>query len=146
MGTSGNEERMSPDVLNTTLMYKIVKKLSNIEKLLSEQIPLGQIYSIPNGVVITGDTYINFVTGIIIYPDNSKKSTPSFRRKLFSISIENEGTNNCTIIINPENTWGKRTINSGETFELDMKKAVLEEVKLSVTPTESCTVQISGVV
>ncbi len=144
--SSGDEERMSPEVLNTALMYKIVKRLGNIEKILSDQIPLGKIYTIPNGVIITGDTYINLVSGIITYPDNSHKNTPSFGKGLFSISIANEGLSICTVVINPDETWGKRTLDVAETMNIDLKRPNITQLKISVATGSSCTVQISGVV
>lgn len=143
---SGDEERLDPAVLNTALMYKIVKRLGNIEKILSDQVPLGKIYNIPNGIVVTGDTYVYFVYGSIVLSNGTKTSIPTFGRPLFAIAIENEGLNDCKIVINPDEAWGSRTINKGETFNVDLKRSVIKEVKLSVTPGESCTIQISGVV
>lgn len=142
----GDEERVNPEVVNVALLYKIANRLEKIETLLSDQVPLGKILNIPNGLLITGDTLIYFLRGLVIYPDTTTRDIPSYRRPLFAVSVENEGPDDCSIVINPDETWGKRTINSGETYELDMKKAVIKEIKLSVAAGGSCTVQISGVV
>jgi hypothetical protein len=142
----GDEERVNPEVVNVALLYKIANRLEKIETLLSDQVPLGKILNIPNGLLITGDTLIYFLRGLVIYPDTTTRDIPSYRRALFDISVENEGPDDCSIVINPDETWGKRTINSGETYELDMKKAAIKEIKLSVAAGGSCTVQISGVV
>ena len=141
-----NENVIDPEVFVATTLDDISRKLSNLLTILSDQLPLGEVLNIPNGLSITGDTYIYFDRGLVIYPDHTSRDIPSYRRALFSISIENEGPDDCTVIINPEKTWGKRTINSGETYELDMKKAVIKEIKLSVAAGETCTVQFSGVV
>lgn len=141
------EERVDPGVVTVALLYKIANRLEKIEKVLSEQLPLGKVLNIPDGLSLTaGDTYVDFIKGLVSYPDGTKRNIPTFKTALFSISIENEGADDCIVTINPVETWGKRTVNSGETFELDMKKAVIREVKLSVAAGESCTVQISGVV
>ena len=142
-----NGERVNPSVLEVGLLYKMFKKLESIEETLKTQVPMGKIVNIPDGISLTaGDTYVDFIKGLVVYPNNTKKSIPTFRTKLFSISIENEGADDCIITINPDETWGKRIINSGETYELDMKKAVIMGLKLSVAAEKSCTVQISGVV
>lgn len=146
MSESDGDIRVDPKVVNTALLFKMSKRLESIEKVLLSQVPLGKLLSIPGGVAVTGDTYIYLVKGLIIYPNNSNKSIPTYRRPYFSISIENEGVNDCTVTVNPEETWGKRTLNSGETLELDMKKAAIRELEFNVNTGESCTVQISGVV
>lgn len=136
--TAKNSESQNSDPLLDVLV--------SIRDILREQVPLGKVLNVPDGILITGDTYIYFLRGMVILPGGTTKDIPSYRRGLFSISVENEGPKDCTIMINPEQTWGKRTINKGETFELDMKKAVIIEAQFSVLPGESCTVQISGVV
>lgn len=148
MPKSDNENKnvIEPEVFIATTLDDISRKLSNLQTILSDQVPLGKILNIPNGLLITGDTLIYFLRGLVIYPDTTTRDIPSYRRPLFDISVENEGPDDCSIVINPDETWGKRTINSGETYELDMKKAAIKEIKLSVTAGASCTVQISGVV
>ncbi|MBU4373908.1 MAG: hypothetical protein KJ714_05600 [Euryarchaeota archaeon] len=141
-----NKNVVEPEVFIATTLDDISHKLSNLQTILSEQIPLGKVLNIPDGILITGDTYVYFLKGRVILPGGTTRDIPSYRRALFSISIENEGPDDCTVVINPDETWGKRTVNSGETFELDMKKAAIREVKLSVAAGASCTVQISGVV
>lgn len=141
------EERVDPGVVTVALLYKIANRLEKIEKTLSQQLPIGRVLNIPDGLPLTaGDTYVDFIKGLVSYPDGTKKEFPTPRAALFSISIENEGDDDCVVTINPVEMWGKRTVNSGETFELDMKKAVIREVRLSVATGESCTVQVSGVV
>lgn len=141
-----NKNVIAPEVFMATTLDDISRKLSSIQTILSEQTPLGKILNIPNGISITGDTMVYFLRGLVIYPDFSTKDIPSYRKALFSISVENEGPDDVIIVVNPEETWGKRTINNGETFELDIKKAAIKEAKFSVSTGQSCTVQISGVV
>ncbi len=129
------------------VLYKILNELEVIEDVLAKQVPIGKIINIPNGLSLTaGDTYVDFIKGLVNYPDNTKLSIPTFGLPLFSISTENEGADNCILTINSDESWGRRTVDSGETYELDMKKAVIKELKLSVATGETCTIQISGVV
>ena len=142
---SGDEERMSPEVLNTALMYKIVKRLENIQKILSDQIPLGIIYNIPDGISLTaGDTYVDLIKGIVVHPDSTKTTIPSYNKKLHSISIENQGASSVVVTINPDHSWGRRTLDNTDIYNLDMKKAIIEKLKFTTDGT--CTVQISGVI
>ena len=141
------KEIIDPNVFIATTLDDISVKQSQILEILSKQLPLGKVLNIPDGLSLTaGDTYVDFIKGLVTYPDGTKRDIPTFKTALFSISIENEGADDCIATINPVETWGKRTVNSGETFELDMKNAVIREVKLSVAAGASCTVQISGVV
>ena len=129
------------------VLYEILKELKVIDNTLSRQVPIGKFINIPNGLSLTaGDTYVDFIKGLVNYPDNSKVTIPTYRLPLFSISIENEGADDCVISINPDESWGKRTLDSDETYELDMKKAVIIGLKITVATGDTCTIQISGVV
>lgn len=132
---------------NDVYQYMILATLEKIYDVLSKQIPIGKVINIPDGISLTaGDTYVDLVNGIIVKPDHTKRTIPVYHKALFSISIENEGDSDCVVAINPEENWGKRNINNGETYELDMKAAVIKMLKLTVGIGGSCTVQITGVV
>lgn len=147
MSSDESGERVSPSVLEVGLLYKMLKKLESIEEVLSIQVPIGKTLNIPDGISLTaGDTYIDLVKGIIIKPDFTKKTIPSYNRKLHSMSIENQGADSVVVTVNPDDSWDKKTLDSGDTYNLDMKKAVIENLKLTVLPGEMCTVQLSGVI
>ena len=123
--------------------------LVSIRNILSEQVPLGVNYTIPGGVSVTEDIYIDFTRGIISSSAGNPVDIPTYRnRALFAISIENEGPNDCFVVINYEQTNPRfiRTINKGEVYEVNMGRAVIKMLKLSVNVGQSCTVQISGVI
>lgn len=146
MGDDG--ERVDPKVVNTALLFKMVKKLESIEQIISNQVPVGVNYTIPDGVSVTEDIYIDFTRGIISSSAGNPVDIPTYRnRALFAISIENEGPNDCFAVINYDltNPRFRRTINKGEVYEVNMGRAVIKTLKLSVNKGES-SVQISGVI
>lgn len=142
-----SEERVDPGVVTVALLYKIANRLEKIEKVLSAQLPLGIALNIPDGLSLTaGDTYVDFIKGLVSFSDGTKRDIPTFRVALFSISIENQGAAACIVVINHADTWGKKTLDSGDIYNLDMKKAAIEDLKLTVAAGGACTVQIAGVI
>ena len=143
MSESG--ERVNPSVLEVGLLYQMLKKLDKIEEILRIQVPLGKVLNIPDGISLTaGDTYVDLVKGIVVYPNSTKRNIPSYNKELMSISIENQGASSVVMTINPDESWDKRTLDTTDVYNLDMKKAVIKNLKFTTTGT--CTVQISGVI
>lgn len=121
-------EKVRTDVFQAITLNEIAKRLGKIDQQLSELTPEGIAESI-----------------IIILSGNNLQQIRPFS-PWFSVSIYNdsESDSSVQVMINKDNA-DKHTIESDETYDVDMKSAKITAVYLKTVDGGSATVKISAI-
>jgi len=123
------------DEAQVLLLDKLLQQMTNLSKqvqentvLVREQIPMGIVE--PLNVDVTTE---------------NKVLSPPFDRKWFSISIVNDGPNNCFVIVNTElSNTNPHEVEVNGTFEVDMGAPKIKDILLYCV-TGTASLRIRGV-
>jgi len=127
---------MRADEAQVALLDKMLEEIKRVSKeshetteTLKKQVPEGIIEPLD---IVTATTVPQIIT-------------PPLRKPWRSVSVVNDGTNNCWIIVNTEKSSTKPyDLHVGETFEVDFGIAVIDDLYVH-TDAGSASLRIRGV-
>jgi len=122
------EARIRPDVLQAALLHKITKRLGDLTKLVQQQIPEGVVEPLRPVVATTEPQVVK---------------PPVWNKPWFSVSIVNDGPNDCWVVVNTENGGNPYLLKVDESYEDDFKSAKIRDIYV-YTDTGTATLRIRG--
>lgn len=126
--SSPEDKRINPAVMQTALLDEIAQRLMELQKQLPEK---------PEGIVEPLTPTRASVTPRVI--------TPPYKRKWFSVSIVNDGPNDCWVVVNTEKSPAQPYLTRvGEAYEVDMGSGVIEDIRV-YTELGTANLRIKGV-
>lgn len=121
-------KRVNPEVAQVFLLDEIATRLLNLEKQLPQR---------PQGIVEPLVGVRATITPRVV--------TPPYKRKWFSVSIVNDGPDDCWVIVNTEKSPAQPYLTRvGEAYEVDMGSAVIEDIRIYTT-SGTANLRIKGV-
>lgn len=120
-------KRVSPDVAQVYLLDEIAGRLLALER----QLPVK-----PQGIVEPLNP-----TNVTTTP---RTLHPPFKRKWFSMSISNDGPDDCWVHVNTEKSPNPFLTRVGEVYEVDMQSPVIEDIRVW-TDAGTAALRIKGV-
>lgn len=126
--SSPDDKRVNPAVMQTALLDEIADRLMQLQKQLPEK---------PEGIVEPLAPTRVTTTPRVIHPP--------FRKKWYTISIVNDGPNDCWVIVNTEKSPAQPyNCRAGEAYEADLGSPAIEDVRV-YTDTGTANLRIKGV-
>ena len=129
----GDEEkklsrRVDPQVAQVFLLDEIAERLLKLEKILPMR---------PEGIVEPLDPIRATMTPRVIHPP--------YKKKWFSMSIVNDGPEECWVVVNTEKSPAQPYLTRvGEAYEVDVGSPAIEDIRV-YTNTGSANLRIKGV-
>lgn len=121
-------KRVNPEVAQVFLLDEIADRLMRLEKQTPKR-PEGIVEPLTPTRVTTEARVIH----------------PPYKRKWFSVSIVNDGPDDCWIVVNTEKSPAQPYLTRvGEAYEVDMGDAVIEDIRV-YTEEGSANLRIRGI-
>lgn len=121
-------KRVDPQVASVFLLDEIAERLLTLEK----QLPVR-----PVGIVEPLTPIKATITPRVIHPP--------YKKKWFSVSIVNDGPDDCWIVVNTEKSPAQPYFTrAGEAYEVDMGSGVIEDIRV-YTDAGTANLRIRGV-
>jgi len=109
---SEEEMRVRPDVLQAALMHRVARRLAELIDLVRQQIPEGIVEPLSP---VTAKT-------------EPKAVTPPMGRPWFSVSVINDGPNDCWVVVNSEQAAEPYLLRVDESYDVDMGAARITDL------------------
>lgn len=123
----GNK-RVNPEIAQVFLLDEIADRLLRLEKTLPVR---------PEGIVEPLTPTRATIEAKVIHPP--------YKKKWFSVSVVNDGPEDCWIVVNTEKSPAQPYLTRvGEEYSVDMGNAVIEDIRV-YTETGSANLRIKGV-
>jgi len=122
--------KIDPKVVQTMLLFKSYKELKRLRILEEEKRPKGVVEPFPNPIVVTQQ-------GKVVRPPEGKP--------WISIDMVNDGPDSCWALVNLRKSVDAHEILNGETYSVDMKIPLIEDVYLCCRIGETASLRIVGV-
>lgn len=120
--------KVSPEIAQVFLLDEIASRLLTLERQLPKR-PIGIVEPL-TPVRATVESRVVF---------------PPYKRKWFSVSIVNDGPDDCWIIVNTEKSPAQPYLTRvGEAYEVDMGNDVIEDIRV-YTSSGTANLRIKGV-
>jgi hypothetical protein len=123
------EGKVTPQVLQTILLDEIAGRLAEIYESMQEERAEGVVEPI-EPVVIT---------------EEGRHLRPPVGKPWMSMDLINDGPNSCWALVNTSRSVDAHEIKKGETYTIDMKRPIIEDVYLWCKPREEASLRIVGV-
>lgn len=108
------------DEAQVLLLDRLLAEIRNVKSELNEQKKLIMM-QIPEGIVEP--------LNIVHVTDQQRVIHPPMKKNWFSVSVVSDGPNSCWVIVNSEkSTTSPYFLRMGETFEVDMGTAKIEDL------------------
>lgn len=121
-------KKVRPDVLQTALLDEIAERLMTLERLQKEERAEGVVEPI-EPVSVT---------------EEGKHLRPPVGKPWMSMDLINDGPQSCWVLVNTGKSIDPHEVKKGETYPIDMKRPIIEDVYLYCKPGETASLRIVG--
>lgn len=125
--STGKQSKVEAGPMQVALLDEIAERLLALENLAKAEKPEGIVEPIEKFTI-------------------TERRTPlKLRKSWFSVSIINDGPNDTFVIVNTQKSFDPHRMANGETYNVDMKHAVIEDLLFWCNHGETARVRIVGV-
>ena len=120
-------EKVRPEVMQVALLDEIAERLLRVEKLLKAEVPEGAVEPIEKFTISEVKTRIKPL------------------KSWFSMSLINDGPSSIFVIVNTEKSFEEHEVLVHETYNIDMRRALIVDILCWCNHGETSVVRIVGV-
>jgi len=122
--------KIDPKVIQTMLLFKTYKELKKLRILEEQKRAEGVVEPFPNPIIIT---------------EQGKVLRPPGGKPWISMDMVNDGPDSCWALVNIGKSIDAHEILNGETYGVDMKTPLIEDIYLYCKRGETASLRIVGV-
>lgn len=126
-GSTGEQKKIKEGPMTVALLDEIAQRLLSIERLYKSEIPEGVVEPIEKFSITETKTHIKRL------------------KRWFSMSLINDGLSSVFVIVNTAKSFDEHEVLSGETYNIDMRHGLIEDLLIWCAHGDVATIRLVGV-